>query len=81
MSRKVTNSAWQKIKQHWRSIVVVAIALVVVIVLIFVGYWFDWTGFARKTLWDWLQLLAALAVPVVLTFWCSLVHCKANPSQ
>ncbi len=26
-----------------------------------------WTGFAHKTLWDWLQLLAALAVPFVVT--------------
>ncbi len=25
-----------------------------------------WTGFANKTLWDWLQLLAALAVPLAL---------------
>jgi serine phosphatase RsbU (regulator of sigma subunit) len=31
-----------------------------------------WTGFADKTLWDWLQLLSALAIPVVLAaagFW------------
>jgi uncharacterized protein YjbI with pentapeptide repeats len=25
-----------------------------------------WTGFTGKTLWDWLQLLSALAIPVVL---------------
>jgi uncharacterized protein YjbI with pentapeptide repeats len=25
-----------------------------------------WTGFADKTLWEWLQLLGALAIPVVL---------------
>jgi uncharacterized protein YjbI with pentapeptide repeats len=25
-----------------------------------------WTGFAGKTLWDWLQLLAALAIPVAI---------------
>ena len=25
-----------------------------------------WTGFRGKTLWDWLQLLSALAVPIVL---------------
>ena len=48
---------WQTIKQHWIAIVVVAIGLVVVLVLIVVGYSFDWTGFTRKTLWDWLQLL------------------------
>jgi serine phosphatase RsbU (regulator of sigma subunit) len=31
-----------------------------------------WTGFGEKKLWDWLQLLSALAIPVVLTvagFW------------
>jgi uncharacterized protein YjbI with pentapeptide repeats len=31
-----------------------------------------WTGFGGKTLWDWLQLLSALAIPVVLAvagFW------------
>jgi Pentapeptide repeats (8 copies) len=31
-----------------------------------------WTGFADKTLWEWLQLLGALAIPVVLAiagFW------------
>ncbi len=54
---------WQKIKQPWVAIVVVAVVLVIVIVLIFVGYRFDWTGFARKTLWDWLQLLI---IPLVL---------------
>jgi hypothetical protein len=25
-----------------------------------------WTGFGEKKLWDWLQLLSALAIPVVL---------------
>jgi uncharacterized protein YjbI with pentapeptide repeats len=28
--------------------------------------WLHWTGFGGKTLWDWLQLLSALAIPVVL---------------
>jgi hypothetical protein len=31
-----------------------------------------WTDFGEKTLWDWLQLLSALAIPVVLAvagFW------------
>jgi hypothetical protein len=33
-----------------------------------------WTGFGEKQLWDWLQLLSALAIPVVLAvagFWLS----------
>ncbi len=56
-----------------RSILVVAIILVVVIALIIIGYRFDWTGFngnskSGKTLWDWLQLLGVLAIPVVVGF-------------
>src|SRR6266568_3266056 len=27
-----------------------------------------WTGFSDRTLWDWLQLLAALAIPLALVF-------------
>src|SRR5216683_1758598 len=27
-----------------------------------------WTGFSNKTLWDWLQLLAVIAIPVVVVF-------------
>jgi hypothetical protein len=27
-----------------------------------------WTGFGEKKLWDWLQLLSALAIPIVLAF-------------
>src|SRR5207249_1330291 len=36
--------------------------------------WMAWTGFSGKTLWDWLQLFAALAVPLaiaVATLWFS----------
>jgi uncharacterized protein YjbI with pentapeptide repeats len=32
----------------------------------------EWTNFGEKTLWDWLQLLSALAIPIVLAvagFW------------
>ena len=28
----------------------------------------SWTGFSDKTLWNWLQLLAALAVPLAVAF-------------
>ena len=28
----------------------------------------NWTGFSGKTLWDWLQLLAALAIPLAVAF-------------
>ena len=26
----------------------------------------EWSGFSGKTLWDWLQLLALLAIPLVV---------------
>jgi hypothetical protein len=63
----------QKIKQYGVTILVVSIILVVAIALIIIGYRFDWTGFngnnkSGKTLWDWLQLLAALTIPVVVGF-------------
>jgi len=58
----------QPIKQHWVTIGGSALVVVVVITLIIVGYRLDWTGFARKTLWDWLMLLASLAIPVVVGF-------------
>jgi uncharacterized protein YjbI with pentapeptide repeats len=62
------------------------IVLIFLIALIIAGYWFNWgwTGFNEytgpnvqqyqptKTLWDWLQLLGVLAIPVVVglgTIW------------
>ena len=59
---------WQKLKQHWVAFGVGAIVFVVVIVIIIIGYQFDWTGFKGKTVWDWLQLLGVLAIPVVVGF-------------
>jgi hypothetical protein len=54
-----------------RAVLITLLAVVIVLV-IFGGYKFnwDWTGFNRpsKTLWDWLQLLGVLAVPVVVGF-------------
>ncbi len=31
-----------------------------------IAHLWRWTGFTDKTLWDWLQLLAALAIPLAL---------------
>ncbi len=59
----------QKIKQHRVTILVVAFILVVAIALIIVEVKSYGTGFAGKTLWDWLQLLV---VPIILAiggFW------------
>src|SRR5947209_74598 len=63
-------------RKYWIIIITVA-STVVVTLFIFAGYWFNWTwtGFGAetsepkqhaKTLWDWLQLLAAFAIPVVV---------------
>ncbi len=65
-------SWWQQIKQHSVLTVLIALLTVVIVLVLFGGYKFnwDWTGFNRpsKTLWDWLQLLGVLAVPVVVGF-------------
>ncbi len=79
-------SWWQKIKQHLITILIVAIILVVAIALIIVGYRFDWTGFngsnkSGKTLWDWLNLLGVLAIPVVVglgTLWFTTKQSQAS---
>jgi hypothetical protein len=55
-------------RARFRSILVVAIILVVVIALIIVEIRVYGTGFAGKTLWDWLQLISALAIPIVVGF-------------
>jgi len=49
-------------------LIVAALVLAGVIGMIVYGYLARprWTGVADKTLWDWLQLLSALAIPVVL---------------
>ena len=41
-------------------------ASIIIVLLAVGGAALGWTGFADKTLWEWLQLLGALAIPVVL---------------
>src|SRR6266571_6803910 len=67
------SSLWRQVKQHLVTVLVIAAILAVAIALIIIGYRFDWTGFngnskSGKTLWDWLNLLGVLAVPVVVGF-------------
>ena len=67
----------------------VALAMVGIPASIYAGYRHEWTGFGefrydkteqqeirlKKTLWDWLQLLSALAIPILLAaagFWFSM---------
>ncbi len=65
-------SWWQNIKKHPVATVSIALFVALSVLVIFGGYKFnwDWTGFNHpsKTLWDWLQLLGVLAVPVVVGF-------------
>jgi uncharacterized protein YjbI with pentapeptide repeats len=65
---------WQEIsRKRVATVIGIVVALTVIIVLLaFGGASLGWTGFSDKKLWDWLQLLSALAIPVVLAvagFW------------
>jgi hypothetical protein len=62
------SSWWQKIRKPLAVIAAIALFAGVLVRLILEGYRLTWTGFFNKTLWDWLQLLAALAIPVVVGF-------------
>ncbi len=61
---------WQKMKRPLlvAGIIVASIFVIVTIVGIIGGYLFNWgwTGIKTKTLWDWLNLLAVLAIPVLV---------------
>jgi uncharacterized protein YjbI with pentapeptide repeats len=49
------------------TLVGIAVALTVVIVLLALGgAALGWTGFGEKKLWNWLELLGTLAIPVVV---------------
>src|SRR5258707_4098861 len=72
--------SWRENRSRLLLVVGAMVLLVGVVVLIIAGYLFkwDWTGFNEqrgpnilqyqpaKTLWDWLQLLAVLAIPVAV---------------
>lgn len=78
--RKGYSKRGSAMKVRRRLIVVGVIIICILIGIIVAGYWFnwDWTGFNErigpnvqqyqptKTLWDWLQLLGVLAIPVVV---------------
>src|SRR5579864_5735880 len=67
---------WQYIRKHWAVAIVMALAIVFVLI-VYAGYRFnwEWTGLGpetsepkqhAKTLWDWLNLLGVLAIPIVV---------------
>lgn len=68
--------SWLRITKQLRSpmVISVTVLLAAFIALIVVGDWFQWgwTGFPAKTLWDWLNLLGVLAIPLAVwvgTMW------------
>jgi uncharacterized protein YjbI with pentapeptide repeats len=60
-------------KERVAMLIGMGVALVAVIVLLAIGgASLGWTGFGDKTLWEWVQLLSSLAMPIVLAiagFW------------
>lgn len=56
---------WQKIRKPLGIIGIIA-ACIAVVVLVFIEVRLYGTGFVGKTLWDWLGLVAALAIPAVV---------------
>jgi uncharacterized protein YjbI with pentapeptide repeats len=59
---------WKHLLEE-RTLTLIAMggSLTAIIVLLAIGgASLGWTGFGDKTFWDWLQLLSALAIPVVL---------------
>src|SRR5829696_6033348 len=49
------------------TLIAIGVSVTAIIVLLAIGgASLRWTGFGDKTFWDWLQLLSALAIPVVL---------------
>jgi pentapeptide repeat protein len=65
-------SWWKKIKSPLLVVGIIAVSVLVIVTVVGIigGYLFhwDWTGITAKTLWDWLNLLAVLAIPVAVGF-------------
>jgi hypothetical protein len=65
---KLYPSIWEALSRERVAMHIgIGVALTVIIILLTLGgASLGWTGFGDKTFWDWLQLLSALAIPVVL---------------
>src|SRR5215210_3261655 len=71
---KLNPIIWETLSRGWvATLIGIGVALTVIMVLLAIGgAALGWTGFSEKKLWDWLQLLSALAIPIVLAaagFW------------
>lgn len=64
----------QQQQSRWRNRVLWIggiLATLAVIAILFAGRYrhgLTWTGFTDRTLWDWLKLLGAIAVPVLIAY-------------
>jgi uncharacterized membrane protein len=71
MLNEIQLNVWQRIiyvlAHTWGLLILLLLA---VIVLGYIFQW-PWTGFQKKTLWDWMQLLIFPLVLAVLTVWFS----------
>jgi uncharacterized protein YjbI with pentapeptide repeats len=68
-----SRSRWQKVRKP--LIVAASIAsFAVILALIAFGYRLSWTGFLKKNLWDWLQLLIIPVVLAIAGFWLSQIQ-------
>src|SRR5215471_2268607 len=74
-------SWWQKPNKP--PLIAGMIAFLVAVIVIMLGYWlkWGWTGFSTRTLWDWLGLLAVLAIPIVVGLGVALFTTKFNEQQ
>lgn len=61
--------SWRQKSRKPLTVTGIIALLVVAVVLIWASYAFKWSGagFSNKTVWDWLNLLAVLAIPVAVT--------------
>jgi len=71
---KLYPGIWEYLPQkRVAALIGIVVTLTVIIVLLAIGgASLGWTGFGEKKLWDWLELLSALAIPIVLAaagFW------------
>ena len=73
-------SWWQKIKLFLLFLAVAILFLAAIASIITVIRLYG-TGFAGKTLWDWLNLLGVLAIPIVVGLAACRREADARPSK
>jgi uncharacterized protein YjbI with pentapeptide repeats len=56
---------WLQLHRIVSVVIMVALMIFIGLVVAMFRWGLEWTGFPTKTLWDWLNLLGVLAIPVV----------------